>query len=58
MRDKPNRLRQFAAATGRVWRKFLRPAAAEARNEKRPPRRHVAVFAHRYRRRPSFRYMI
>ena len=58
MQDKPSRLRQFAAAAGRLWRDFLRRSEAETRNRKPPPRRHIEIFARSYRRRPNFRYMI
>ena len=58
MRDKPSRLRQFAAAAGRLWHDFLRRSEAEVRKRKPLPRRHIEIFARSYRHRPSFRYMI
>ena len=58
MRDKPNRLRRFAAAVGRVWRGFMRRTRVETGTRNPQPRRHVEMFAEKHRRRPSFRYKI
>lgn len=58
MRNKPSRLRQFAAAAGGVWRNFLRRSEAETRTKNPPPPRHIEIFQGGYRRRSSFRYMI
>lgn len=58
MRNRGNRLTHLIAAAGRGWRNLLRRSgAAKGKKDPAPPR-HVEAFAHGYRRRPSFRYMI